>query len=166
MFKRGWIVTLALLIAVGALASAQEEREPARVGVIVRMESPGILIDEPGILQAIMAQLAHGIEQVERVALVDQEALGEAQRKLGVQLDHRAKPDDLKRLARLLRLERIVIVRVTISDRFRVGMATTVYSGRGERLSAGHFHADAPKLESALEKAVRIWLQQTLPVLS
>jgi len=166
MFKRGWIVTLALLIAVGAVAGAQEEREAARVGVVVRVESPGVQIDEPEVLGAIMAQLARGFEQVERVALVDQEALGEAQRKLGVHLDHRAKPDDLKRLARLLRLERIVVVRVTISDRFRVGMATTVYSGRGERLSGGHFHADAPKLDSALEKAVRLWLQQTLPVLS
>jgi len=165
MLQRETAVALAtaLLIAIGTVAQAQTDA--ARVGVIVRVDSPGIQLNEPEILDAILTQLDRGFEQFDRFTLVDQASLAEAQRSLGIHLGLRGKPDDLRRFARLLRLERVVVVQVTITD-LRVGMATAVYSARGEQLGSGHFQVNAPQLDAALERALRVWLEQTLPLLS
>lgn len=165
--RRSAIVVAVLALGLWALGAGGAQAESVnKVGVIVRLDSPGVVLDEPAVLAAIVRQ-THQIlgEASDRIELIEQEALLEAQRALDIFVHERSSSREIQRLSRRLGLSRLVIVRVEIADRFRVIVESTVFNARGERIAASVYRTGGRELEPVLDEAIRTAMRQILPAL-
>lgn len=151
---------LLALLVVGPMVQAQ----PSRVGVLLRVDSPEFVSDLD-IAAATLRQIKENLHDVRGIVLVDQEKLVSAQKRLGINIRRGSALRDLHALATLLELDRLVIVDVTVSNRFRVSLEATVITPRIDPIFVASFTVVGPNLNNVLGRAVKELLHQLLPAL-
>lgn len=162
-----WIALtcLALLIAAALPVQAQPNDAPLRVGVVVRVDAPDRLDIDRDLAANALGQIAEHLNGVRGVTLVAHDALVLAQARLGITLDSDSTPRQLQRVAQLLDLDRLIVVEVRISERFKVTISATVYFSATDRTVTVAVRASGPKLDDVLARAIRELVHVLLPAL-
>jgi|GEM_PF-6910450 len=141
---------------------AQAQAQGSRVAVWVEVSAPPDA-DEGQIVQTVFASMARALEAVERVELIAPERTMEAIHRLHI--GRQPSPREIQALARALHADRIVILNVSIRDRFRVTMRATVFGADGHPMVEVRVTTAAERLGEALERAVRSLMGSLLPAL-
>lgn len=161
--------------AVGAQAQAgpppgpgpapESTPEPMRVGVVVRVESPGVLLDEPEVAAAVLRQVHESLGEAKGIVLVAQDELAAVQKRLAIAIGGDSPARQIRALMAALKLDRLVVIGVTVSDHFKITLGAVVFNPRGKAILATRIGVAAPKFDGALERAVRALLDRLIPAL-
>ena len=159
------LAALFILFGFGPVARAEEaptQTQGTRVVVWVQVSAPPG-VDEERIARTVFEAMARALESVERVELVAPERTMEAIHRL--RIGRPPTPREIRALARALHADRIVILNVSIRDRFRVTMRAAVFGADGHVLVELRVTAFAGRLSHALERAVRSLMESLIPAL-
>ena len=159
------LAALFILFGFGPVALAEEaqtQTQGTRVAVWVQVSTPPGL-DAERIARTVFESMARALEAVDRVELIAPERTMEAIHRLHI--GRQPTPREIRALARALHADRIVILNVSIRDRFRVTMRAAVFGADGHLLVELRVTAFAEQLSHALERAVRSLIGSLIPVL-
>lgn len=153
---------LALAIVALALGPSANAAEKARVALLVHVSAPPAIQTERLRTEVIQA-VARGLEPVQDIELIAPGKVAVAAHRLDV--GHRLTPPEVRALARALKADRIVLLRVTVKDRFVVAVGVEVFTAQAERIFALHTKGAARQLDRALAQAMRSLLEHLIPAL-
>ena len=150
---------LAILIAiVGSTALAADKR----VAVLVQVATPDSL---PGtqVANTVLKMVARNLKAGDGIVLIAFERVVKAARQLKIGREPTAL--QIKALAHTVGADRVVILRVAVTDHFRVVINAIEFIASGRTVFEFRALASAPQLDRALERAMHSLLDHLIPAL-
>lgn len=158
---------LLLLIAVAPLVHAQSDSAPNKVGFVIRMDGPGRPTPaQADLLEHALRQIHHELADARAIKLIEQEHLVSAQARLGITLGIDSSLREMQLLANLLELDRLVVVKVTVSQHDTVALSAKVFNNDSDRIVVAAARASGAQLENVLERAIFSLLDALFPILA
>lgn len=160
--RTAWMIgLLAALVAVVGVSGLAGEK---RVAVFVQVSTPpGTDLDRGRIATGILEKVLRNLEATREIVVVVPEEANAALHRLGIGPD--PSPRQIRALARALRVDRLVFLRVAVRDHFTVAIHAAVFTADGQLAFEMRTLIFSPRLEEALERAVRTLLDRLVPAL-
>jgi hypothetical protein len=149
-----------LFIAVGVSGLASEKR----VAVFVQVSTPPSSdLNGERIAENILRMVLRNLEATREMGIVAPEEANAVLHRLGIGPD--PSPREIRALARALKVDRVVFLRVAVRDHFTVAIHAAAFAADGHLVFEMRTSIFAPRLEEAIERAVRTLLDRLVPAL-
>jgi len=147
-----------LFVATGFTARAEEQR----VALLVHVSAPAAL-DAEHLGGTVLRLVTRDLGEIRGIALIASDEVVRAASRLRIGPEPTAR--QIRALAQMLQADRVVLLQVTVRDHFEVIIHAAGFNAEGRLLFELHVSAFAPQLGGALERAVRLLLEQLVPAL-